>query len=251
MKVLDNPNTITENLIANSAISHGMRVLDFGCGNGETSKLLAKAVGESGEVVGVDINENAVIQAREKLTLEGYKNCRFIHTDISDRLEKLDYFDAVFGRRVLMYVPDQNKVLSTLSSLLKAGGVICLQESDSTIVPASTDLLPLHDKVNGWVWETVKAEGGNVNTGFMLPSILSNCGFKVESIKAEAIIQGQNLHYPMSTVVRAILPRIVEKGIATESEIDIENLDDRLKNERDKNQVFISDLVFSVIAIKV
>ena len=51
-------------------------------------------------------------------------------------------------------------------------------------------------------------------------------------------------------MVQFILPRIVEQGIATEAEVDIETLAERLRNERPESSVFISDLAFSVWARK-
>jgi len=250
MDISDNPNTITENLIQRSGISVGMRVLDLGCGNGETSRLLAKVVGSTGEVVGVDLNESSLAEAREKLDSEGYENHQFVNVDISSFNKELGVFDAVFGRRVLMYVKDQERVLESLGLLLKSGGIFAFQESDSTIVPSSSHPLPLHEKVNGWVWSTVAAEGGNIKTGFLLPSLLESCGYQVKSVRAEAILQGQNLHYPLSTVVKAILPRIIEKGVATADEIDIDSLENRLLYEKKGNKVFVGDLVFSVLAVK-
>lgn len=82
MTVSENPNTITQSLIKNAGINAGMRVLDFGCGNGETSRLLAAAVGPEGAVVGIDINPSAVTQAKAKVAQEGFDNCEFVHADI-------------------------------------------------------------------------------------------------------------------------------------------------------------------------
>ena len=51
-------------------------------------------------------------------------------------------------------------------------------------------------------------------------------------------------------MVKAVLPRIVAKGVATADEVDIETLEQRLLEERSSHEVYISDLVFSVWALK-
>ncbi|WP_198419791.1 methyltransferase domain-containing protein [Geomonas edaphica] len=246
----ENENSITERLIASAGIAKGMRVLDIGCGNGVVSFLLLEAVGPEGEVIGIDINGSALEMAKHRAQSSNVSNVKFCVADISAHLPELGVFDAAFGRRVLMYLQDPVSALKNISSNVKSGGVVAFQESDSTITPARITSLPLHEKVNQWIWRTVEREGGNLHMGFELPTVLTESGFIVENVKAEAIIQGQKLHYPFSTVVRAILPRIVEQGIATEAEIDIDTLEQRLKEERPKSCVFISDLAFSVLARK-
>ncbi len=243
-------NSITERLIRDAGIHTGLRVLDLGCGNGEVTKLLAEAVGSSGEVVGIDINADALALADEKLQKEGFTNYTFIQSDISSRDLKPGIFDAIVGRRVLMYLKDQAEVMRRLNGLLKSGGVIAFQESDATITSRKSSAMPVHERANHWLWRTVEAEGGKINTGFQLPSLLASSGFVVKNVRAEAIIQGQSLHYPLSAVVKAVLPRIVAKGVATADEVDIETLEQRLLEERSSHEVYISDLVFSVWALK-
>ena len=38
--------------------------------------------------------------------------------------------------------------------------------------------------------------------------------------------------YPVAAIVRAVLPRLLRHGIATEADVDVETLDDRLAAER-------------------
>lgn len=52
--------------LAKAAARPGERVLDVGCGCGETSLALARAVGASGAVLGVDVSEPMLGRARER-----------------------------------------------------------------------------------------------------------------------------------------------------------------------------------------
>jgi hypothetical protein len=47
-----------------------------------------------------------------------------------------------------------------------------------------------------------------------------------------------------------MLPRIIQHGVATETEIDIVTLEQRLKAERPQNVVYVSDISFGVWARK-
>lgn len=101
------------------------------------------------------------------------------------------------------------------------------------------------------MWRTVEREGGNLHTGFELPSVLERAGLTVEQVRAEAVVQTPKVHYGGAVIVRAMLPRIVGHGVATEDEIDIDTLDQRLIEERVKADAsYIGDMVFGVWATK-
>jgi SAM-dependent methyltransferase len=74
---------LTEDVLRRAGVERGMRVLDLGCGNGDTSLLLAKLVGPSGLVVGVDPSLEAIDVAEKRATAAG--RCywtRFIAADL-------------------------------------------------------------------------------------------------------------------------------------------------------------------------
>jgi cyclopropane fatty-acyl-phospholipid synthase-like methyltransferase len=245
-----NVNSITEHLLIDAGISTGMRVLDIGCGSGEVSLLLARMVGPEGEVLGIDHDEKSILIARERVQGQSLSNVNFLKSDLSKPLPELGFFDAAVGRRILMYLPNPADTIRHISAALQPSGVIIFQESDATMVPGRLKSLPLHEQVNDWIRQTVEREGANIHMGFDLPSTFEQAGLTVECIRAEAIIQGQNTHYPLATVVRAMLPRIIQHGVATETEIDIETLDQRLKAERPPDVVYVSDMAFGVWARK-
>jgi len=90
---------ITQRFFDQAGVGPGMRVLDVGCGAGDTSVLVAKMVGERGEVVGVDRAPAAIGAAQAKG--KGRRNLRFLEGDPADMTFEQP-FDAVVGRYVLM-----------------------------------------------------------------------------------------------------------------------------------------------------
>lgn len=61
------------------ALQPGMRVMDIGCGSGELTRLAADIVGKEGDVVGIDINEQLLWQARHD---NGYANVSYQNADL-------------------------------------------------------------------------------------------------------------------------------------------------------------------------
>src|SRR5258706_11560786 len=91
---------ITRRFFQEAGIAPGMRVLDVGCGAGDTSVLIAELVGDGGEVVGVDRAPAAIAAAQAKAA--GRRNLRFVEGDPAEmRFDQR--FDAVAGRYVLMF----------------------------------------------------------------------------------------------------------------------------------------------------
>ena len=91
--------------------------------------------------------------------------------------------------------------------------------------------------------------------GFELASVLEEAGLVVEEVRAEAVIHTARAHakghHSIGTIVRFMVPRIVAQGVATEAELDVATLDERLLEERTRaNAVFISDMMFGAWARK-
>ena len=91
----------TRRFFREAGIEPGMRVLDVGCGAGDTSLLLAEMVGERGQVVGVDRAPTAIAAARSKVAGRD-ERLRFLEGDPAEMTFELP-FDAVAGRYVLMF----------------------------------------------------------------------------------------------------------------------------------------------------
>lgn len=61
----------------------------------------------------------------------------FIQSGLLDLTESVGVFDAIVGRRVLMYQADTVATVGVLAKHLRPGGVMVFQEHDTTMAPAS------------------------------------------------------------------------------------------------------------------
>lgn len=179
----------------------------------------------------------------------GLPNVGFAQADLGALTSALGRFDAVVGRRVLMYQPGPVACLSRLADLLEPGGLIVLQEHDSTAMPVCRPAMPLHERVSEWIWETVVREGADVHMGLHLAPALAAAGFAIERVRAEATVLTADQSHPIGTIVRAMQARIVAAGVATANEIGVDTLDMRLIAERrETNGTCVWEMVFGAWA---
>lgn len=223
---------MTERMLDDAGIGAGMRVLDIGCGPGMTSFMLARRVGSAGHVFGVDRDPRMLELARQKARDAGVANVTFIQGGFDVSFPERGTLDAVVGRRVLMYQPGATEAVSQLTDAVRSGGVIAFHEHDMVEISDSRTPLPLHDQVRSWLREMLRHEGANLSMGFQLHSALSAAGLTVERVRAEANVLTPTASYPVGSIIRAVLPRLLQHGIVTEADVDVDTLDDRLTAER-------------------
>lgn len=71
----------TRQVLGRSGLRIGMHVADVGCGVGIVTRLLADLVGADGSVVGIDVSEEQLEQARCLAEAEGLANVTFVQGD--------------------------------------------------------------------------------------------------------------------------------------------------------------------------
>jgi len=109
-------------LLARAAIAPGERVLDVACGTGLVTFAAARACGESGSVIGVDLSEQMIVTARRSAERDGITNVEFARMD-AERLAFPDAsFDVVLCALGLMYVPHPERALQEMRRVLRPGG---------------------------------------------------------------------------------------------------------------------------------
>ncbi len=236
---------ITERLLVDAGISEGMRVLDVGCGAGAVTALIARLVGPTGQVVGVDRDPDAIEAARERMRALGLHHVSFEVGDLRPQLEAHAPFDAAVWRRVLMYQPDAVVALRRVAEALRPEGLMVLQEHDATTVATDGAALPLQQRAHAWTWETVAREGANVHMGLELASALTRAGLHLVHIRAEAIVQTPTQHSPIAPLLQVMLPRMARHGVVTAQELDLDTIDARIVEERRQaDATFIGGLIF-------
>jgi ubiquinone/menaquinone biosynthesis C-methylase UbiE len=242
---------LTERLLRDAGVGPGLRVLDAGCGHGRATCVAARLVGGQGRVLGLDRDASLLEVARQQASELGLSNVSFAQGDLCLVGAEHGSFDAVVGRRVLMYQRDPVAAIVGLARAVRDGGVVVFQELDSTMGRGHVVPLPLHDCVRGWIWSMLEREGADVHMGLHLASVLERAGLSVEHVRAEALVYTPKAPQRVAAMIRAILPRILACGAASEEEVDVDTLDQRLADELGStNATYVGDLLFGAWARK-
>ena len=103
----------------------GQRVLDIGCGFGDTTQQIAALVGPSGEAVGVDAAQNFIDAATQEAAQAGAGNARFFVADVqTDPLG--GPYDAAFSRMGTMFFISPVAALRNVRQSLVPGGTLTM-----------------------------------------------------------------------------------------------------------------------------
>ena len=121
-KPLHDINPLRLDFINQRSPLQGKRVLDVGCGYGETALELAK---RCGQVVGIELSPRRVEKARQRAVELGLGNVDFQCMSVYD-LSDASTFDLAVMDNVLEHFDNQPAALAKVASSLKTGGVLYL-----------------------------------------------------------------------------------------------------------------------------
>lgn len=121
-------------LLARVPLEAPARVVDLGCGPGNSTELLAARWPEA-EVVGVDNSPAMLASARERLPVERWPRVRFEAGDIAD-WRPAQPVDVIYANAALQWVGGHGSLLPRLFAALAPGGALAVQMPDNLGEPS-------------------------------------------------------------------------------------------------------------------
>jgi len=212
----------TATLLDQVSLSSGARCLDVGCGPGETMRLMAERVGPTGHVVGLDADADIGRAAIDALRAAGHGQCAFVAGDLADTDDIPDAgFDLVFGRLILLHVPDPVAALRRMWRWTAPGGHLVIQDYDFRTV----DAYPPLDIVDEWrrvFLGTFTAVGRDIRIGHRLPNLFAEAGIgppdgtevagRLEPVRSAAGM--------LAATYQSVAPIAIARGLITERQRD-------------------------------
>ena len=112
---------VGEALMTHSAFAEGERVIDVGCGGGGTTIEIARRVGPSGAVFGLDISQPLLDAATRRARDANVHNAQFHCADAATFRIDGPPFDRLFSRFGLMFFAQPMEAFKNLHGLLRRG----------------------------------------------------------------------------------------------------------------------------------
>jgi SAM-dependent methyltransferase len=240
-------NPLTDSFLRRVGISAGMRVLELGCGIGEVTLIAARLLGPHGSLLSLDLDVTAVETAKARVASAGHRNVR---CEVADVLtyEPGRTFDAVIGRHFLIHMSDALGLLRKAVGLVHSGGVVAFQEFDLETVPRGYPDMPLTFASQDLIREFFRRAVTRANMGVQLPYLMQQAGLPPPEVRSESCVDG-GPHSPVyewiAETIRSTLPRMEALGITTAAEVDIDTLEQRMRQEamETRGYVVISPMI--------
>ena len=206
-----------------------MHVLDLGTGLGHVARLAGELVGPGGTVLGIDQSKEALMLARERTLSTGATHVTFMERDVLSWSAPHGY-DVIIGRLLLFHVPDPVVVVRHHLANLRPGGTFVAIDFDLGSARTEPTVALAADALR-WVEEAFRAGGAWPRVGSRLGTILDEAGLAgVTTLGIQAYLPPRDPSGPrlLAGVVRSLAPTMVKHGIATDEEIGVGSIEQRL-----------------------
>lgn len=111
-----------DKLVEYAKIKPNDKVLDIATGTGVVAMAVAQSLSGSGRIQAIDLSENMIHQAQEKVKREGFDTIDFHVMDAEDLEFESNYFDVITCSYGLFFIPDMSRALKSWLRVLKPGG---------------------------------------------------------------------------------------------------------------------------------
>ena len=221
----------TERFFRAAGIGPGQRVLDLGSGVGDVAVLVARMVGSTGAVLGVERDARSIARAEARVAEAGLRNVRFTQSDVADVADE-EPFDAAVGRFIPMFVPDPVDVLRSVARRVRPGGAVAFYEVSWTPTLALSAHLPLWSTAFALLPPTLRRAGANPEMGPALHRTFLEAGLPAPDMQMEVPLGSDpDFTRRMSDLFDTLRPQIPPHDPALAKLGDLDTLPERLQAE--------------------
>lgn len=188
--------TICARYMAKIVLPLGARVLEIGCGNGATTRLIMEHVNPS-QLVGIDPSYVFIDMARETFAAE--PRVSFAVGDAAATGQADAVFDLVIAHTVYSHLLDPEGALAEARRVLRPNGQLVIFDGDfATITVALFDGDPLQTAVEAVLRHMMHAP----YIMRRLPALAAAAGFSVQSVEPHGYVQTKSPDFLLTLLSR-------------------------------------------------
>jgi len=205
------------------AVRPGQHILDVGCGLGDVTQMLGAKVGPQGRVVGIDLSERLIVEARRR-SAETPLPVEFQVADAARLAWPDGSFDGSRADRVLMFMDHPQQAVREMVRVIRPGGRIVIGEFDMETAIVDSPYRCLTRRLLDYWCDTIP----NGWIGRQLPALFQEAGLQAVTvapltIRMTAYAQWNDVFQIEVTVHRARHANVVS---ATEAAMWLRQLQD-------------------------
>lgn len=158
--------------VAALRLAPGDTVVELGCGTGHNFALLEEAVGPAGRIVGVDLTDSMLDEARRRVARSGWRNVELVQSDAAAYRFPPDV-RGVLSTFALTLVPEFDRVVEHAAGVLRPGGrmvIVDFKAPESwprwllrAIVPLLRPFAVRLEQAERHPWESLRRHFGNLS----------------------------------------------------------------------------------------
>jgi ubiquinone/menaquinone biosynthesis C-methylase UbiE len=208
----------TERFLGRVGLSPGWSCLDVGCGDGQVTIAMAKAAGEDGRAVGLDVDAAALDLARAAAQEAGAR-VEFVAHDAARPIATAA-FDLAYARLLLSHLVDAAAVVRAMAAEVRPGGVVAVEDLFVGTL-RSEPAVPALDRLQEVYGATVRFHGGDPTIGPRLRALLAGAG--LEDVREETVVnemESVDDKLFLAQLVSNMRASILEAAAAGPDEID-------------------------------
>jgi len=196
-------------------VGPGWHCLELGAGSGSAARRLAQLTGPEGRVVAADLETGRLTGA----DAEGLEVWQF---DLREDELPPETFDLVHARMLLQHLPDRADLIARMTRALRPGGVLFLEDTDSSTLFRSAESPDFLQDVRAAGYGLMREAGHDPIGGHIDLSLVLESGLEDVSAEGRVVMvrggSAQARHYQLWLEFMA--PRIVAAGLVTQERID-------------------------------
>jgi ubiquinone/menaquinone biosynthesis C-methylase UbiE len=196
-------------------VRQGARLLDVGCGTGDDVIALARMVGPTGKVTGLDKNPTVIAEGWRRLEGKGLP-AEFQIGDVHHLGFPDDTFDCCRSDRAVQHMDDPERAIAEMIRVLRPGGRVVISEPDwETLVIDSSDRSVTRRVVN-FMCDRIVRHGW---IGRQLPRLFKQARLADVEVKADVFIITDLTSADRIWGLRRHAKRAQQAGVITEDEM--------------------------------